>query len=135
MTMLLDTNVLVYDTIENSPHHDTASAIIEKSEVPLLNSISIIELGFVLPRYGIQNKSVKEKINELLQGEYFRVSWISKKLLEETTEFIVENDISFMDFNDWIIAYDAYSRNIPLATFDKALSGKCKKLGIKVIEG
>ena len=38
------------------------------------------------------------------------------------------------DFNDWIIAYDAHSRNVPLVTFDKTLSKKCKKLGVQVIE-
>ncbi len=38
------------------------------------------------------------------------------------------------DFNDWIIAYDAYSRNVPLATFDKVLQNKCRKLGIQVVE-
>lgn len=46
----------------------------------------------------------------------------------------VENNLSFRDFNDWIISYDAYSKDIPLVTFDKALYNKCKKLGIQVIE-
>ena len=39
MTILVDTNVLVYDAIENSPHHDNASNLIDKSGDPLINSL------------------------------------------------------------------------------------------------
>ncbi len=134
MTMLVDTNVLVYDTIENSIHHDRASELIDGSENSIINLLSIIEFGFVLPRYGIDNDSVRMKLEELLDDDYFTVSWLSGKTLEEVSVFMVENRLSFRDFNDWIIAYDAYSRNVPLATFDKVLSKKCKKLGIEVIE-
>ena len=80
MTVLVDTNVLVYDTIKNSPHHDIASELIDESEDPIINSLSIVELGFVLPRYGIDNKSVRMKIEELLQSDYFTVSWLSGKV-------------------------------------------------------
>ena len=134
MKMLFDTNVLVYDTIENSPHHDSASELIDKSADPMINSLSIVELGFVLPRYGIDNESVRMKIDELLHSDYFRVSWLSGKNMERVSTFVVENKLSFRDFNDWIIAFDAYSRNVPLVTFDKILQKKCKKLGIQVIE-
>ena len=134
MTVLIDTNVLVYDTIENSPHHDSASELIDELEDPTINSMSIVELGFVLPRYGIDNESVRMKIEELLHSDYFTVSWLSGKMMEKVSSFMVENKLSFRDFNDWIIAYDAYSRNVPLVTFDKILQKKCKKLGIQVIE-
>ena len=134
MTVLIDTNVLVYDSIENSPYHNSACELIDVSEDPIINSLSIVELGFVLPRYGINNQGVQAKINELLHGDYFSVSWISGKMIEKVSAFMVENKLIFRDFNDWIIAYDAHSRNIPLATFDKVLQKKCKKLGIQVIE-
>ena len=54
--------------------------------------------------------------------------------MEKVSSFMVENKLSFRGFNDWIIAYDAYSRNVPLVTFDKILQKKCEKLGIQVIE-
>ena len=134
MTTLVDTNVLVYDAIENSPHHDRASDLIDESEDPIINSLSIVELGFVLPRYGIDNDSVRMKLEELLHSDYFTISWISGKMLEGASVYMVENGLSFKDFNDLIIAYDAHLRNVPLVTFDNALSKKCKKLGIQVIE-
>lgn len=135
MTALVDTNVLVYDAIENSPHHVRASDIIDGSEDPLINSLSIVELGFVLPRYGIENDGVNAKLDELLHSDYFTVSWISERMLGDVSAFIVENSLSFRDFNNWIIAFDAHSRNVPLVTFDKTLSKKCKLMGINVIEG
>ncbi len=58
----------------------------------------------------------------------------TKKMLEGTYTLIVKYNLSFRDFNDWIITYDAHSRNIPLITFDITLSKKCKKLDIRVIE-
>ncbi|MCL4349968.1 MAG: PIN domain-containing protein [Candidatus Thermoplasmatota archaeon] len=134
MTTLVDTDVLVYDSIENSPHHDRARELIDESEDPIMNSLSIVELGFVLPRYGIDNGSVRMKIEELLHSDYFTVSWISGKMIEGASEYMVENGLSFKDFNDWIIAYDAHSRDVPLVTFDNVLSKKCRKLGIRVIE-
>ena len=91
MTVLVDTNVLVYDTIENSSHHDSASELIDESEDPIINSLSIVELGFVLPRYGIDNESVRMKIEELLHSDYFTVSWLSGKMMEKVSSFMVEN--------------------------------------------
>ena len=91
MNVQIDTNVLVYDTIENSPHHDSASELIDESEDPIINSPSIVELGFVLPRYGIDNESVRMKIEELLHSDYFTVSWISGKMIEQVSAFMVEN--------------------------------------------
>lgn len=134
MKILVDTNVLVYDAIENSPHHDRASKLIDESEDSLINSLSIVELGFVLPRYGIDNDGVRMKLEELFYSDYFTVSWLSRNMLEGATAFMAENGLSFRDFNDWIIAFDAHSRNVPLVTFDKTLSTKCKKLGVQVIE-
>ncbi len=134
MTVLVDTNVLVYDAIENSPRHDSARKLIDQSDDPIISSLSIVELGVVLPRYRIDNESVRMKIEELLHSDYFAVSWLSGKIMEKVSAFMVENKLSFGDFNDWIIAYEAYSRNVPLVTFDKALQNKCKKLGIHVVD-
>ena len=134
MIAFADTNVLVYDAIENSPHHDEATKIIDGSENFVINSLSIVELGFVLPRYGIDNDSVRIKLDELLHSDYFTISWLSGKILEGVSSFMVKNNLSFRDFNDWIIAYDAHLKSVPLVTFDKTLSKKCKKLGIQVIE-
>ncbi len=128
--MLVDTNVLVYDNIGNSQNHDNASEFIDKSEDPIINSLSIVEVGFVLLRYGINNESVRMKTEELLHSDYFTVSWLSGKMMENVSTFMVENKLSFRDFNDWIIAYDVHSRNVPLVTFDKIL----QKLGVQVIE-
>jgi len=134
MKTMVDTNVLVYDAIENSPHHNRASEIIDETGDPLVNSLSIVELGFVLPRYGIDREKVELKLEEVLHSDYFTVSWISARMIEGTSAFMVENSLSFRDFNDWIIAYDAHSRNMPLITFDKTLTKECKKIGIEVIE-
>ena len=45
MTVFVDTNVLVYDTIENSQYHERAGELIDDAEDPIINSLSIIEQG------------------------------------------------------------------------------------------
>ena len=88
----------------------------------------------MLPRYGIDNDNVRRKVDELLHSGYFTISWLTGKTIENVTTFMVENKLSFRNFNDWIIAYDAFSRKVSLATFGKILYSKCKKFGIQVIE-
>ena len=87
----------------------------------------------MLPRYGINNESVLMKTEELLHSDYFTVSWLSGKMVENVSTFMVENKLSFRDFNDRIIAYDVHSRNVPLVTFDKILQKKCKSLVFKLL--
>jgi len=86
----------------------------------------------VLPRYGIDNDNVRRKIDESLHSGYFTISWLTGKTIENVTTFMVKNKLSFIDFNDRIIAYDAFSRKVHLATFGKILYSKCKKFGIQV---
>ncbi|MGP6294120.1 PIN domain-containing protein [Caldiplasma sukawensis] len=95
MRVYIDTNVLVYDTIENPPHHTSANELMDSSNDPIINLLSIVELGFVLPRYGIDNNNVRNKIDELLHSEYFTKSWLSGKTIEKVTNLMVENKLSF----------------------------------------
>ena len=41
MTVMVDTNVLVYDAIENSPHHGSASKLIDQSSSSLITFTSL----------------------------------------------------------------------------------------------
>ena len=49
MRVFIDTNVLVYGTIKNLPHHKKASELIDSSDNPIISSLSIIELGLCFP--------------------------------------------------------------------------------------
>ncbi|MHB1493702.1 MAG: PIN domain-containing protein [Thermoplasmataceae archaeon] len=133
MEALVDTNVLVYDTIENSPFHTKASRLIDELSDPIISSITLVEMGFVLSRYGLETDKVRKKLNELLDEEWFSISWPSNKFISDVTTFIVEKKLSFREFNDWIIAYEAGMRKIPLATFDKDLIKRCNKVGIETL--
>ncbi len=134
MDAVIDTNVLIYDTIENSPFHKKAGELIDQLGDPVISSVSIIEVGFILPRYGLEGKQSIEKLEELLSGEWCTISWLSSKNLPEITSFILENQLNFRNFNDWIIAHEARSRGISLATFDQDLIKTCKDIGISVLD-
>ncbi|MCL6090934.1 MAG: PIN domain-containing protein [Candidatus Thermoplasmatota archaeon] len=133
MEAVIDTNVLVYDTIENSPFHNQASRLIDKLSDPIISSITLVEMGFVLSRYGLETDKIRKKLNELLDEEWFSISWLSNKFVSDVAMFIVEKNLSFREFNDWIIAYEAGTRKIPLVTFDKDLIKRCDKIGIETL--
>jgi len=77
---------------------------------------------------------LEERLMNYCIVDILQYPWLTGKTIENVTTFMIENKLSFIDFNDWIIAYDAFSRKVPLATFGKILYSKCKKFGIQVIE-
>jgi predicted nucleic acid-binding protein len=53
MKLLLDTNVLVYDTIEDSKYHGEASKIIDSAEEIFIPPIVVHEYIWVLLRFSV----------------------------------------------------------------------------------
>jgi len=53
---VIDTNALVYDTIEDSEHHETARAIIDNLDICIIPSVVLEEFIFTLAKLGLDNK-------------------------------------------------------------------------------
>jgi len=125
---VVDTNVLVYDTIEDSEHHETASAIIDNLDICIIPSVVLEEFIFTLAKLGLDNKIIYEKVLDLL--ETFEYLPIEKEDIINALNMIEKEKVSFKKFNDKLILCIAERRKAKLLTFDKELQKEQKRYKI-----
>jgi Predicted nucleic acid-binding protein, contains PIN domain len=125
---VIDTNVLVYDTIEDSEHHETASAIIDNLDICIIPSVVLEEFIFTLAKLGLDNKIIYEKVIDLL--ETFEYLPIEKEDIINALNMIEKEKVSFKKFNDKLILCIAERRKAKLLTFDKELQKEQKRYKI-----
>jgi predicted nucleic acid-binding protein len=125
---VIDTNVLVYDTIEDSEHHETASAIIDNLDICIIPSVVLEEFIFTLAKLGLDNKIIYEKVIDLL--ETFEYLPIEKEDIINALNMIEKEKVSFKKFNDKLILCIAERRKVKLLTFDKELQKEQKRYKI-----
>ena len=133
MRALIDTNVLVYDTFEDSIYHEEAVKMLDKLDDWVIPLIVIYEYVWFLKGLKISTSDVYEKVLEYLEESkttlvpegYWEVKWSLLKLLRE--------EISLSRFNDKIILATAIRHELPLASFDKKLRRQAKKNGVTVL--
>ncbi|HII72823.1 TPA: PIN domain-containing protein [Sulfurisphaera tokodaii] len=112
--VLLDTNVLVYSTFEDSERHKEAMKILTENEV-VIPQIVVYEYIWVLARLTNNVDLVKQKLEELKDFE------IAKEDLEDMIkgiEMLKKDNKPIRMLNDYIILAIAKRLNIGLATYD-----------------
>jgi predicted nucleic acid-binding protein len=125
---VIDTNALVYDTIEDSEHHETASAIIDSLDIYIIPFVVLEEFIFTLAKLGLDNKIIYEKVLDLL--ETFEYLPIEKEDIINALNMIEKEKVSFKKFNDKLILCIAERRKSKLLTFDKELQKEQKRYKI-----
>jgi predicted nucleic acid-binding protein len=125
---VIDTNALVYDTIEDSEHHETASTIIDSLDICIIPSVVLEEFIFTLVKLGLDNKIIYEKVLDLL--ETFEYLPIEKEDIINALNMIEKEKVSFKKFNDKLILCIAERRKAKLLTFDKELQKEQKRYKI-----
>jgi predicted nucleic acid-binding protein len=125
---VIDTNALIYDTIEDSEHHRIASAIIDSLDICIVPSVVLEEFIFTLAKLGLDNKIIYEKVLDLL--ETFEYLPIEKEDIINALNMIKKEKVSFKKFNDKLILCIAERRKAKLLTFDKELQKEQKRYKI-----
>jgi predicted nucleic acid-binding protein len=123
---VIDTNALVYDTIEDSEHHEISRAIIDNLDICIIPSVVLEEFIFTLAKLGLDNKY--EKVLDLL--ETFEYLPIDKEDIINALNMIEKEKVSFKKFNDKLILCIAERRKAKLLTFDKELQKEQKRYKI-----
>jgi len=133
MKLLVDTNVLVYDTVEDSRHHELAKKIIDSAKELWLPSIVIHEYIWVMLKLGVHPEFLTMKIQEYLGDR--RTVYIAEnpKVLYNALKFLEENRVNIREINDFIILFSAKHYNLALATFDRKLKENALSIGVSVI--
>ncbi|MEM1595486.1 MAG: PIN domain-containing protein, partial [Ignisphaera sp.] len=134
LKLLLDTNVLVYDTVEDSEHHGEATEIIDRAKEIYIPSIVVHEFIWVMLRL-IQTpiNFTLLKVREYLEDPRTRYILEPEKVLIEALKMLEEDKENVKEINDYIILSTAIYYSLALATFDKKLKKRATERGIEVL--
>jgi len=133
MKLLVDTNILVYDTVEDSKHHELASNIVDSAKELWIPSIVIHEYIWVMLKLGVSAKFLALKILEYLRDPRIVYSAENPEILSNALKYLEEKQVSTKEINDLIILMIAKHYNLTLATFDRKLKRTALSLGVNVI--
>lgn len=133
MRILPDTNVLIYDTIEDSERHTDASKILDDAEEIFYAPIVIHEFVWVLLKFSVDPETVLLKIEEYLWDP--RAKYIQEPIstIIGSLKLLKESKFPARDINDLMILSLAADHKLTLATFDQKLASFAKKKGVSVI--
>jgi predicted nucleic acid-binding protein len=132
--LLPDTNVLIYDTVEDSEYHSTASEIIDRAVQIFIPSIVIHEYLWVMLRLVRAPLNIIEvKLRDYLEDPRTVYMLESVDVLVNALNMLTEDKQDVKEINDYIILSTARKHNLVLATFDKKLRKAAINRNVKVI--
>ncbi len=133
MKLLPDTNVLVYDTVEDSERHIDASKILDGAEELFLAPIVMHEFVWVLLKFSVDPGTVSVKVEEYLGDPRARYIQESMGTIMGALKLLKENRLPASDINDLMILTLVTESKLALATFDNKLATLAKRKGVTVI--
>ena len=129
---VINTNVLVYDTFEDSIYHEAAASLLDHLDRWLVPLVVVYEYVWVLKGLNVSPADAREKLLEYLLEERCTIVKEGVDEIRWAISTIVEEGLSLSRFNDKVLLSVAMRRNAPLATFDVRLRRQAAKLGLRV---
>jgi len=133
MKLLPDTNILIYETVEDSEHHEEACKLFDQAKQIFIPSIIIHEYIWVASKLGIDMKIVLAKVSEYLEDP--RVFYFAESLdiYRNAVKMLLEDGRQFRELNDYIILAVACKEKLTLATYDHELGKAAIRRNVKII--
>ncbi len=129
--LLPDTNVLVYETVEDSSHHGEASEIMDSAKVIIIPSIVLHEyLWVMIRRLQVPLDFMADKIDEYLSDRRVRYVIEPPGAVFDALEWLKASNTR--NLNDFLILSTAAHYDAVLATFDGELRKFAERLGVEV---
>jgi len=132
---VIDTNILIYDTFEDSLHHKEASRILDSLNRWIIPLVVIYEYTCFLKGIKMSATDARDKVLEYVASEK---SALVREGLDEirwAISTLVDEGLSLSRFNDKVVLSVALRRNVPLATFDEKLRRQASNIGVALIPG
>jgi predicted nucleic acid-binding protein len=134
LKLLPDTNVLVYETVEDSEHHEEAVGIIDSAREVYITPIVLHEYIWVMLRLiGASPGFVAQKLQEYFEDPRTRYLLEPRVVLINALHMLREDGENMKEVNDYIILATALYHGLVLATYDKKLRKRAAKRGVDVI--
>ncbi|ADC65023.1 PilT protein domain protein [Ferroglobus placidus DSM 10642] len=133
MRAIIDTNVLVYDTFEDSEYHKEARRLLNGLDIWMIPTIVLHEYVWVLKALNVNPNDVLYKVEEYCS--HYKSKIISERLSDVTyaLETVASEGLSLSRYNDKVILSIAVREKVNLATFDEKLRKQALSKGVNVI--
>jgi len=126
MSAVVDTNVLVFDTFEDSDSHGDALEALDSLEEWVIPGIVFHEYVWFMKDQKVAAEDTRMKVNEYLMDTKTRFHPIDA----DDIAFAVGNVRRLGEYNDLVILSSAKRLGLPLLTFDKRLAAKAREFGV-----
>ncbi len=130
MHAVIDTNVLIYDVVEDSKFHKSAKELLDDLEQWLIPTITIYEFVWFFRGQNFNADETKELLEQYINSPKCKVVPDNGEFTNRAFELL--KGLSLSRFNDMIILAVA-ERYGAIATFDRKLRSKAKKLNILIL--
>ena len=133
MEAIIDTNILIYETIEDSMYHKEVVEKLKDLEGLYIPTNILIEFILVMKRLKLENQIIMRKILEILEDPRISLINIAKMDFRESLKIIIRENRDMKEINDKIILALAKRKNLPIYTYDRQLKQQARKYGVKVL--
>ena len=133
MEAIIDTNILIYETIEDSMYHKEVVEKLKDLESLYIPTNILIEFILVMKKLKLENKVIMHKISEILEDPSISLISIAKMDFKESLKIIIRKNRDMKEINDKIILALAKRKNLPIYTYDRQLKQQARKYGVKVL--
>jgi len=133
MQSVIDTNVLIFDAVEDSIYHNQAEGLLERLKTWLIPTIVLLEFIYVLSKHGIKANIIKELLLQYIEDPRARIIVVNANHILSGLDIIISEDKSLTHINDKAILQTAIKLKAPISTFDRKLRNQAKKHGVVVL--
>lgn len=133
MYAVIDTNILIYDTVEDSEKHNDVEKLLDSLDGWLIPTLVLYEYVWFFKGQGIKSNDIKELIEGYLSDPLCKILVDDGTPLKKALEIITSQKLSLARFNDMLILSYAISEKTPLATFDRKLRENAEAFKVRVL--
>ncbi|WP_258084527.1 PIN domain-containing protein [Thermococcus thermotolerans] len=132
MRGVIDTNVLIYDTFEDSEFHGEAERILESLDAWYVPTIVLQEFAWFFRNEGFSADETWEVLRGYLDDPRFRGLNDDSQIVKKAFEILKVEKLSLSRFNDAMILVHAVEKGV-LVTFDSKFRKLAERRGVKVL--
>lgn len=125
-TVVIDTNVLIFDTFEDSELHEAATRGLDSAEKWCIPGMAFHEFLWFFKGRDLKLTDAKAKVEEYLTNE----KSVFAPCTPDDIEFAVGRMKTYRDYNDLLILSVAERMKLPLFSYDENLEKKAVRYGV-----
>ena len=129
MSAVIDTNVLIFDTFEDSQFHGEARRGLDSIARWHFPDIVFHEFFWFFKSENIQLSRARLKMEEYLTNE----KTVFSPCAPDDIRFASNEITNYSDYNDFVILSIAKRLELPLFTFDRELARKAARKDVRIV--